>query len=150
MTAVQCPCGSGLTYGQCCEPCHLGRAAASPQALMRSRYSAFVLELEEYLRLSWHASTRPEGPLLAKGTRWTGLQVLDHSESGDQGEVAFVATFQEANSKDWYQLQERSWFLREDGHWQYLEGNANWLLLKPGRNDVCPCGSGRKFKKCCG
>ena len=151
MTAALCPCGSGQLLAQCCGPLHDGSmAAATPEALMRSRYSAFVLENEDYLRRSWHASTRPQGALLAPGTRWTGLEIRNRSMAGDSGEVAFVATFQEAASKDWYQLQEHSRFVHENGHWLYLDGEARWMVLKPGRNDSCPCGSGRKFKKCCG
>jgi SEC-C motif domain protein len=117
---------------------------------MRSRYTAFALENEDYLRSSWHTSTRPAGALLAAGTRWCGLNIIDTASDGDQGYVRFVATFQEVQEKGWHQLQESSRFVREDGRWFYLEGDARWLALRPGRNDECPCGSGKKYKKCCG
>ena len=54
-----CPCGSGLATPACCGRWHAGVAAPSAEALMRSRYSAYVLGLEPYLLASWHASTRP-------------------------------------------------------------------------------------------
>lgn len=145
-----CPCGSGQTLANCCGPWLDGAPAPTPEALMRSRYTAFVLENEAYLRASWHPQTCPQGTLLAQGTRWTGLKVLSSSADGDQGQVQFEATFREAGDNHWYQLQETSRFVRENGDWLYCEGDARWQTLRPGRNDDCPCGSGRKFKKCCG
>ncbi|MCY0964255.1 YchJ family protein [Parathalassolituus penaei] len=145
-----CPCGSGKPVAECCGPLLEGAAASSPEALMRSRYTAFVLEDQDYLRRSWHESTRPGGELLAHGTRWSGLQVLTSAVDGDHGTVQFVATYQEEGDKQWQQLQETSRFVQEGGHWFYVDGDARWQTLRPGRNDDCPCGSGRKFKKCCG
>jgi SEC-C motif domain protein len=148
--AALCPCGSGLAAQDCCLLVINGTPASTPEALMRSRYTAFALENEDYLRSSWHASTRPAGTLLAAGTRWSGLNIINTGSDGDQGSVSFVATFQEVQEKGWYQLQETSRFVREDGRWFYLDGDARWMTLRPGRNDECPCGSGKKYKKCCG
>src|SRR5690349_2007627 len=79
ITANQlCPCGSGARYGVCCEPLHRGEPAGSAEALMRSRYCAFVLNLDDYIQSSWHASTRPTPAPLDPNTRWLGLQIKRH------------------------------------------------------------------------
>ena len=80
MSAPPCPCQSGLPYARCCGPLHAGAPAADALALMRSRYSAYVRGDADYLRASWHASTRP--PELAldagDGVRWLGLEIRRH------------------------------------------------------------------------
>ncbi|WP_221800113.1 YchJ family protein [Oceanobacter mangrovi] len=142
--AQACPCGSGKAYQDCCQPLHQGALASSPEALMRSRYAAFVLGLEDYLAQSWHPDTRPEGPYCNPGTRWLRLEVENSSADGDQGSVSFRACFS-ADGR-FHQLAETSRFIKLDGHWRYLDGEAQWQTLQPGRNDNCPCGSGKKFK----
>lgn len=117
---------------------------------MRSRYSAYVLQRTDYLLRTWHPTTRPVNlDLAAEGVVWQGLEIIGRSHGtgeDDEGAVEFVAHCQAG------QLHERSRFIRESGQWYYLDGT----LLPPvqkeklGRNDPCPCGSGRKFKKCCG
>ncbi|MCE8015273.1 YchJ family protein [Halomonas sp. MCCC 1A17488] len=144
----RCPCGSGRPYAACCGPCHGGEPATTPEALMRSRYSAFVLGLDDYLRDTWHASTRPTALDLDASTRWVRLEVLDHGQDSDGGRVHFRATFREG--RRWGVLEEDSRFVREAGRWFYVDGKPAIERLKPGRNDPCPCGSGRKFKSCCG
>lgn len=144
---MTCPCQSGQAYADCCEPLHRGAAAASPQALMRSRYSAFVLGLDEYIQRSWHASTRP-APGNSAGEQWKRLEVMAAETTGEQGTVQFRATASEQGR--WFCLEECSRFVREGGHWFYVDGDCRTVRLAPGRNDSCPCGSGRKFKKCCG
>lgn len=116
---------------------------------MRSRYSAFVMGNIPYLLASWDERTRPAELDLPPDTRWTGLVVHESGTAGDEGFVLFTARFRE--SSQWGELSERSRFRRtSDGHWRYLDGDARFEELRPGRNDECPCGSGRKFKKCCG
>lgn len=117
---------------------------------MRSRFSAFVLGQGGYIQQSWHPSTRPapQGASASATTPWKRLQVLATSVEGDRGAVHFCATGCEHG--DWFQLEEHSRFVREAGHWFYLDGDCQHRRLQPGRNDVCPCGSGRKLKKCCG
>lgn len=147
-----CPCGSGVEHAQCCGP-YLAGAATAPdaRALMRSRYTAFVIGQEDYLLRTWHVSTRP--PALDLGTdppQWTGLQILDHAEDGDQGRVEFIASYIHAGARQ--QLHELSRFVRERGQWYYVDGRfprQQATARAPGRNDPCPCGSGRKYKKCC-
>ncbi|MBZ2169777.1 YchJ family protein [Marinobacter sp. F4216] len=146
-TPDRCPCGSGLPYEACCQPAHAGQAPDTPEALMRSRYSAFVLGLVDYLLASWHASTRPGSLNLDDSPRWASLQVLDQQQRGDRGQVHFRAMYQAGSG--WGFLEERSDFVREGGRWFYVSGDTEEGVLKPGRNDPCPCGSGRKYKACC-
>ena len=120
---------------------------------MRSRYSAFVLGLGEYLVHSWHPAHL--GGLTAEelsriDTRWDGLEIIA-SQGGPQDEtgiVEFKAWFLEGDER--HCLHERSRFVRYQGRWVYTEGEIDPLPLKTGRNDPCPCGSGKKHKKCCG
>ncbi|MGM0982981.1 MAG: YchJ family protein [Pseudomonadota bacterium] len=143
-----CPCGSGRPLAECCARYHAGEPAPTPEALMRSRYSAFVLDLSDYLLATWHPSTRPEKLEADPATVWKRLEVLESGEEGDRGRVHFRATFREGGR--WAVLEEHSRFVREAGRWFYLDGNPVVHRLKPGRNAHCPCGSGRKFKSCCG
>ncbi len=124
-----CPCGKPVDYGQCCGRWHAafaagqGLLAPDAEALMRSRYSAFVRELDDYLLASWHASTRPA--LLAPpeaGLRWLGLEVRQHrQQDADHATVEFVARSKLGGRA--HRLQENSRFVREDGSWYYLDGN---------------------------
>ena len=122
-----CPCGSSLSYDNCCAPYHGGAIAASAEALMRSRYCAYVLALEPYLLATWHNSTRPQSLNLAedKQTRWLGLEVRRHvsAPSGnDNAIVEFVARYKIAGRA--FRLHETSRFLRQDGRWYYLDGEC--------------------------
>jgi SEC-C motif-containing protein len=144
----QCPCHSGLAYSECCEGVIAGAPAPSPERLMRSRYTAFATGKVDYLLKSWHPSTRPSTLDLPENTQWFDLQITDASEQGQRGRVSFTARFKENN--EWFELVETSDFERQDQHWMYIDGNAEFILLKPGRNDLCLCGSERKWKKCCG
>jgi len=145
---MDCPCGSGLIYDVCCAVLHNGAEASSPEALMRSRYSAFVLENSAYLLSSWDSQTRPAELSFDKDVRWCGLEIQDSSEEGDIGYVSFIARSTDADG--WHELVERSRFSKgKDGFWRYVDGDALFRRWQPGRNDPCPCGSGKKFKKCC-
>lgn len=129
--ADACPCGSGRSYGACCGRFHEGALhlqAPDPEALMRSRYSAFVLDLRDYLLATWHPDHRPaviEPP--EPGLRWLGLQVTGATLTGpDQGEVTFVARSKLGGRA--HRLVERSGFVREGGKWLYtcaLDGDAS-------------------------
>ena len=114
---------------------------------MRSRFSAFVLKLEDCLLRSWAPATRPASLDLSEQPQWKRLEVISESVQGDTGEVHFRATGQEQGG--WCVLEERSRFVMENGYWFYLDGQCEHSTLTPGRNDLCPCGSGRKHKKCC-
>lgn len=120
------------------------------EALMRSRYSAFVLKLSDYLSATWHPSTRPDSLDIGNDdTVWQRLVIVSTekgSEADRDGVVEFAAFYSGG------QLHERSRFVKEDGRWFYVEGDILPLIAseKVGRNDPCPCGSGKKYKKCCG
>lgn len=145
--SVSCPCGSHNLYSSCCEPLHHGATAKSAEALMRSRYSAFALMLDGYLLKSWHPLTRPKQIELDKQTQWKRLEIIESSNDSKEGSVHFKAYYIEQNQ--WQLLEETSKFLFEDNHWFYHSGDYQPQTLNPSRNDSCPCGSGKKFKKCC-
>lgn len=116
----KCPCG-GISYAACCEPIHHGTSAASAETLMRSRYSAYVMKLEDYLLATWHPDTRPPALDLADdGSKWLGLEVKRHEESADTAIVEFVARYKIAGRA--HRLHEISRFVRENGRWFYVDG----------------------------
>lgn len=124
-----CPCDPGRNYVECCGRFHAGVPAPDAETLMRSRYSAYVLGLEDYLLATWHPSTRPTGLGLdlepVSRTTWLGLRVRDHATTGnDASEVEFVARFREGGGSA-TRLHERSRFIREDGEWYYLDGEID-------------------------
>ena len=121
-----CPCGSGQRYAACCGPLHAGeRPAASAEALMRSRYSAYVLKLADYLLATWHPSTRPsELDLAADDSKWLGLDVKRHDvQDDDRAMVEFVARYRIAGRG--HRLHELSRFVREEGRWFYVDGELS-------------------------
>ncbi|MDY7117652.1 YchJ family protein [Halomonas sp. SSL-5] len=148
LSSTFCPCGSGRPLADCCGRYHAGEPAPTPEALMCSRYSAFALRLTDYLMATWHPSTRPQGLDSDPVTVWKRLEILESGEEGERGRVHFRATFREG--RRWAVLEESSRFVREAGQWFYVDGETALHRLKPGRNAPCPCGSGRKFKACCG
>lgn len=123
MNASQaCPCGSSHAYDGCCSPLHQGQPAATAEALMRSRYGAYVLGLNDYLLQTWHASTRP-ATLEAQppGLRWLGLEVRrSRIIDADHAEVEFVARSKLGGRA--HRLHETSRFVREGGQWFYVDG----------------------------
>jgi len=120
-----CPCGSRLAYADCCGRWHAGPGhlqAPDAPALMRSRYSAFVLGLADYLRDTWHPRTRPASVETEPGLRWLGLEVRGHQRTGDdQATVEFVARSKLSGRA--HRLHETSRFVREDGRWYYVDGD---------------------------
>jgi len=118
---VTCPCGAA-DYSSCCGLYHNGIPAPNAAALMRSRYSAYVLKLEAYLLDTWHPDTRPATlDLAADNTKWLGLDVKKHLlESADRATVEFVARYKIGGRAG--RLHEISRFVREDGRWLYVDG----------------------------
>lgn len=147
MTAVLCDCQSGLSYAACCQPWHQGAAAADAQALMRSRFCAFRLQLADYLLATWHPDTRPASLGDLQTVSWRRLTVHEHQCQGDQAQVRFEAFGLEAGKP--LLLQELSQFERLAGRWYYHSGAANFSTPVIGRNQPCLCGSTRKAKRCC-
>lgn len=120
-TTDPCPCG-GQSYNRCCAPYHQGAPAPTAEALMRSRYSAYVLKLEPYLLATWHPDTRPASLDLAQDdTRWLGLAIKRHvADSATSAIVEFVARYKIDGRA--HRLHEISRFVREDGQWFYVDG----------------------------
>ncbi len=122
---MPCPCQPAKAYQACCAPYHDGKPAPTADALMRSRYSAYILNKAVYLYRSWSAQTRPSKKSLkkAKPLDWLGLEII-HTERGnlldDSGIVEFIANYQ--NGDRVAQLHEVSRFVRENGHWVYVAG----------------------------
>lgn len=125
ISAVPCPCGVEA-YASCCQPYHRGMSAPTAEVLMRSRYSAYVLGLEDYLLLTWHPDTRPATLGLTDDapTRWLGLQVKRAvTTSENSAIVEFVARYKINGKAE--RLHEISRFTRLDGQWLYLDGELN-------------------------
>ena len=124
MAPRRCPCGTGLTYAECCGRLHDGTATAgTAEQLMRSRYSAFAVGDPAYLLDTWHPSTRPPSLELDPTVRWTGLDVLATTDGGllaAEGTVEFRAHYVVHGTAG--AQHERSRFLREQGRWRYLDG----------------------------
>ncbi len=119
MSTRSCPCGLSQAYEACCGRYHSGAAAPTAEALMRSRYSAFVKGDTGYLLRTWHPRTRPGTLELDRRMRWTGLEILDTSDGSafhSAGTVEFRASYRGGS------LHERSRFERVDGAWVYVDG----------------------------
>jgi SEC-C motif-containing protein len=156
-----CPCGSGKNYVLCCEPIIKKTALAdSPETLMRSRYSAYVKKEILWLRDSLEEKQRKDfdekgARQWSEHSKWISLSIVRSKtdEENNTGWVEFSAKYkQDGIVREHHEISE---FVRRNGEWQLTEGR----MVKPepvrkeqttGRNDPCPCGSGKKYKKCCG
>ncbi|NLC62312.1 MAG: YchJ family protein [Gammaproteobacteria bacterium] len=122
-----CPCDPSTSYSSCCQPRHDGSAPAeTAEALMRSRYSAYVLGLRDYLLATWHPDTRPDALDLddTPGMKWLGLKVKRHTDGGDgTAVVEFVARFKVGGASA-QRMHEISRFVRLDGRWVYVDGEV--------------------------
>ena len=160
-TMDACPCGSNLEYRECCQPIIAGeRAASTAEQLMRARYAAYVKVETDFLFETTHPEHR-EG-YDHKGTRewaesaeWDGLEIVatkNGSARNATGEVEFIARYREDGVKK--EHHELALFKKENERWYFTDGT--FVKQKPiisnkvGRNDPCTCGSGLKYKKCCG
>lgn len=121
-TILPCPCGAGrMHYQHCCGRfIDGGQLPQTALELMRSRYAAYTLCREDYLRVTWHSSTRPKEGIAEQGVKWLGLDIKAHAEAGDEASVEFVARYRIQGRA--HRLHETSRFLREDGQWLYLDG----------------------------
>lgn len=157
-----CPCQSGQEYEKCCGP-FLGRKQLpeTAEALMRSRYTAFTKGDIDYLVESHdpavsHEVDREGLETWSKNATWRGLEILATDKGGQadsKGQVEFLARYVLGNEEQNH--HEISDFVRKDGRWYFhdgklISGTIKRAAPKVGRNDPCPCGSGKKFKKCCG
>lgn len=122
-----CPCGTGLGYDACCARyLEQGRHPEQAEALMRSRYTAYTLQCQDYLLESWHPDTRPAALSLAYETerKWLGLIVKRHEQTGqNRAIVEFVARFKIGGRA--HRLHEISRFICENGRWFYVDGDVS-------------------------
>jgi SEC-C motif-containing protein len=154
-----CPCGSGQLFEACCEPIHAGtKAAANAEQLMRARFTAHVVHNFKFLHDSYRATAGK--PYVAEegepAMTWTRLEVHGHEVVADHPDKAYV-DFSAYGTEEGVEkvLHEKAEFLRINGAWLYNRearlGPAPIRSSAPkvGRNDPCPCGSGKKYKHCC-
>ncbi|MCK3658066.1 preprotein translocase subunit SecA [Pasteurellaceae bacterium Pebbles2] len=153
MTSL-CPCQSGLDYQNCCQPFHLGeRLPESATQLMRSRYAAYVLKQIDYVINSTVPSQQKllDANLLqewADSTQWLGLQILraqtlDKTHSAVEFKAFFAGKAGENNKQAHHEL---SLFVQIDQRWYFVDPTVPLPTMK----QPCVCGSGKKFKYCCG
>src|ERR1700741_4485339 len=156
-----CPCGSGSDFADCCGSVINGtRESQTAEELMRARYSAFVTGAIDFIVSSTHSRTRKEIDLefireWSETSTWHGLEILETKTLSDnKAFVSFEAQFTQ-NGED-HSHREKSLFERENGEWGFVTGDelknptVRYEKPKPGRNTACPCGSGKKYKKCHG
>lgn len=165
---MNCYCGNTIAFAECCEPYLLGsKRAETPEKLMRSRYTAYVTQNIAYLKSTLtpkdRATFREADTKEWSKAEWQGLEVL----SAKGNTVEFTAKYK-MNGKE-YEHHEVSTFKKIDNQWYFLEGDSHVhedghghhhhhapvapiVRLEPkiNRNDPCLCGSGKKYKKCCG
>lgn len=151
MPDLSCPCGTKLPFAECCKPYLDGtKDAATPELLMRSRYTAFARGDFDYLKKTWHPETVPD-----LGTdepqSWVSLEILEASidDDGEHGEVEFVAKVIVDDRLE--VLHEVSDFEKIEGRWVYHSGEFEddaAPSTKISMKAPCPCGSGEKFKHC--
>ena len=142
----KCCCDSGKNFSECCEPIILGKTKAKTALeLMRSRYSAYVLKNGQYLYDTCSKKLKNIENIEAINTdktQWVCLKI----ESFSENTVTFMAYYREDNKIS--VMKEHSFFIQEDGRLKYDSGEM--IETEIGRNETCPCGSGKKYKKCCG
>lgn len=158
-----CPCGSGASYEACCKPIIEGTAkAATPEALMRARYAAYVVGAIDFIMDSVHPAMRADNDRAqveawSRQSEWKGLEILRTEKGGPEdqdGVVEFVAKYRSQGVDMAH--HEIAQFRRQKGDWYFYDGEIQKqkpytrAAKKIGPNDPCPCGSGRKYKKCCG
>ena len=157
-----CPCGSGKKYNECCEPIIKGTIKApTAESLMRARYTSYVVHEIDFI-----ISSCEEGEGIAdidkqatedwsRQSTWHGLKILSTekgTESDDEGVVEFTADYTLKQMRDVH--HEIAGFKKINGEWKYVAGNIITTTVKRegrkvGRNEPCPCGSGKKYKQCC-
>lgn len=115
-----CPCGSNKAYERCCGMFHHGDVPATPEQLMRSRYSAFALNMVDYLKQTWHPSTQPNLQL-DNNPQWLKLEVLESWQRGNKGFVHFRAFYK--IGEELGMLSEKSDFIFENDRWYYVKGD---------------------------
>ena len=146
-----CACNSGQPFKACCQPFVTGaQMPATPEQLMRSRYTAYTQALVDYIADTMcgpaaQGFDKDETAHWAHHIKWHGLDVLNSSMAEHEGTVEFKARYEQDGHM--HHISENSLFRRIRGRWFYVDTVKSQKL---GRNDPCHCGSGKKYKKCCG
>ena len=157
-----CPCSSQIEFNDCCEPILNGEPALTAEKLMRARYTAYTQVNMDFVTQTHDPSTlkktdMQENKAWAEKTDWLGLEILSTEkglEDDDWGKIEFKAKY--STDKESGTHHEISEFNKKKGIWYFSKGQSPESLQiintepKVGRNDPCSCGSGKKFKKCCG
>lgn len=158
-----CPCGSGKSYTECCQPIIAGTVIAkTAESLMRSRYAAYVMHEIDHISNTCVRETEDaeidmeETRRWSEESQWQGLKIISTQMGGEndtEGVVEFSATYTRKGFKDVH--LEQAHFKKENGKWLYSHGSLIPTTIirsekKVGRNEKCPCGSGKKYKQCCG
>ena len=158
-----CPCGSGKSFPKCCKPYIDGSTPApTAEALMRSRYTAYAKGAVDFIMETHHPDTRDEisrdaTEEWASGSEWMGLEIINcvsGGENDNEGSVEFSARYR-GSDRAIVNHHEISSFEKSGGRWYFKDARMvnnpqKRDSPKVGRNDPCPCGSGKKYKKCCG
>ena len=158
-----CPCKSGKPFGECCSPVIAGMAKAeTAEQVMRARYTSYVIGDIRYLKTSATQAVQSEfdeesSKAWSAAAQWHGLEII-RNEGGGKDDTTGVVEFRAlyTANDEFCNHHEVSQFVKEGGEWKFADGTL--VGEKPivreepkvGRNDPCPCGSGKKYKKCCG
>jgi SEC-C motif-containing protein len=156
---MTCVCGLGESLQQCCERYLSGKEQPpTAEALMRARYAAFATGQIDYIVDTHHPSNRHTVDrkgveAWSRESEWLGLTIVATEKGGPQdshGVVEFSARYREAGAVRNH--CERSRFEKHEGRWYFVDGEAAPAVRngEVGRNQPCPCGSGKKYKRCCG
>ena len=154
-----CLCGSEINQADCCALFHSGtKTASTAEALMRSRFSAYAMQNAAYLLETWDSNKRPDNIDFSKegDVEWSKLEIVNKKKGGEKdskGFVEFKAYY--TLDGDEYVMNEISRFVKKEGKWLYLDGVVKSIgkvgqKTNQGKNAPCSCGSGKKFKRCCG
>ncbi|QBQ56017.1 YchJ family protein [Nitrosococcus wardiae] len=155
---TKCICDSGMAYEECCGLYLSGeKYTPTAEALMRSRFTAFAIKDEAYILETWDPAKRPPKVDFPKTPiEWNRLEIVEKKKGGNKdtkGIVEFKAYYLLDNEE--YVVNEISRFRKEQGRWYYLDGAVKSIAkvgqqTNTGKNAPCPCGSGKKYKRCCG
>lgn len=149
-----CYCCSNVLFSDCCKPIIENTNAANPEQLMRSRFSAYATKNYAYVLATYAPAQRQQLSIKtlshsADNIRWRKLDVLASAATEKVGSVEFIANY--TIGDEYFAMHELSSFIKQNNKWFYTTGimqNKSGKLT-PNRNDHCPCGSGKKHKKCC-
>jgi len=160
-----CPCGSEIDLSKCCLPVIQGkRKAETAEELLRARYTAFTQGAVDFILDSHHSKTRHEVKReeiadWSTNSDWLGMKVVQ-KEAGTatdlEGKIVFGAQYRTKGEEKINEHWEQAIFEKENGAWRFLDARGVRTgpyvreAPKVGRNDACTCGSGKKYKKCCG